>query len=117
MSRYVLLDHPDMGVFTAWGHSKKMMQGRKAQLFLLDLSFLIWIVVAYLAANVVIYLLEGVGAPTWLYYVLSEAVFTAFYVYLTPYMELSYVGFYHMVCPPDLLPASPAPKGFDQMGE
>ena len=117
MSRYVLLDHPDMGVFTAWEHSKKMMQGRKAQLFLLDLSFLIWIVVAYLAANVVIYLLEGVGAPTWLYYVLSEAVFTAFYVYLTPYMELSYVGFYHMVCPPDLLPASPAPKGFDQMGE
>lgn len=117
MSRYVLLDHPDMGVFTAWGHSKKMMQGRKAQLFLLDLSFLIWIVVAYLAANVVIYLLEGVGAPTWLYYVLSEAVFTAFYVYLTPYMELSYVGFYHMVCPPDLLPVSPAPKGFDQMGE
>ena len=80
MSRYVLLDHPDMGVFTAWGHSKKMMQGRKAQLFLLDLSFLIWIVVAYLAANVVIYILEGVNAPTWLYYVLSEAVFTAFYV-------------------------------------
>ena len=38
MSRYVLLDHPDMGVLTAWAHSKRMMQGRKAQLFLLDLS-------------------------------------------------------------------------------
>ena len=39
MSRYVLLDHPDMGVLTAWAHSKRMMQGRKAQLFLLDLLY------------------------------------------------------------------------------
>lgn len=115
MSRYVLLDHPDMGVLTAWAHSKRMMQGRKAQLFLLDLSFLVWMAAAYLAANVAAYLLANIGVPVWLYYVLSEVVFTAFYVYLTPYMELSYVGFYHMVCPPDLLPVSPAPQGFEPL--
>ena len=115
MSRYVLLDHPDMGVLTAWAHSKRMMQGRKTQLFLLDLSFLVWMAAAYLAANVAAYLLASIGVPAWLYYVLSEVVFTAFYVYLTPYMELSYVGFYHMVCPPDLLPVSPAPQGFEPL--
>lgn len=115
MSRYVLLDHPDMGVFTAWNHSKKMMRGRKAQLFLLDVSFFLWIAVAYLALNLAAYALEGTSIPLWLNYVLCEAVFTAFYIYLTPYMELSYVGFYHMVCPPDLLPANPAPKGFDPL--
>lgn len=66
MSRYVLLDHPDMGVLTAWAHSKRMMQGRKAQLFLLDLSFLVWMAAAYLAANVAAYLLASHGVPAWL---------------------------------------------------
>lgn len=112
MSRYVLLDHPEMSAFTAWNHSKKMMQGHKAQLFLLDLIFLLWIILAYLAANLAAFLLEQTGIPLWANYILSEAVFTAFYVYLTPYMELTYVGFYHLVCPTELLPAHREPESF-----
>ena len=104
MSRYVLLDHPEMGIFTAWNHSKRMMQGHKSQLFLVDLSFLLWIVAAYAATNMAYYLLLTAGLPDTVAYLLSEVVFTAFYVYLTPYMELTVVGFYHMICPPELLP-------------
>lgn len=104
MSRYVLLDHPEMGVLTAWNHSKQMMQGHKSQLFLVDLSFLLWIVAAYAATSMAYYLLLSVGLPDTPAYLLSEVVFTAFYVYLTPYMELTVVGFYHMICPPELLP-------------
>ncbi len=115
MSRYVLLDHPDMGVFTAWGHSKKMMQGRKAQLFLVDLSFLLWIVVAYLAANVANYLLEGVAHPTGALCAVRGGVYGVLRLSYSLY-GVEVVGFYHMVCPPELLPVSPAPKGFDQMG-
>lgn len=106
MSRYVLLDHPEMGVFTAWNHSKRMMQGHKSQLFLVDLSFLLWIVAAYVATSMAYYLLLSVGLPDTAAYLLSEVVFTAFYVYLTPYMELTVVGFYHMICPPELLPVN-----------
>lgn len=106
MSRYVLLDHPEMGVFTAWNHSKRMMQGHKSQLFLVDLSFLLWMVAAYLATIMANYLLLTAGLPQMAAYLLSEVVFTAFYVYLTPYMELTVVGFYHMICPAELLPGS-----------
>ena len=105
MSRYVLLDHPEMGVFTAWNHSKRMMRGHKSQLFLVDLSFLPWIIAAYLATTMANYLLLWAGLPDTAAYLLSEVIFTAFYVYLTPYMELTVVGFYHMICPPELLPA------------
>lgn len=104
MSRYVLLDHPEMGVVTAWNHSKQMMRGHKMQLFLVDLSFLLWVAAAYIASNMVLYLLSGAGLSNTPAYLLSEVVFTAFYVYLTPYMELTVVGFYHLICPPQLLP-------------
>lgn len=104
MSRYVLLDHPEMSIFTAWGHSKKMMYGHKSQLFLVDLSFLLWVAAAYVATSAVSYLLLWAGLPQLAAYLLSQVVFTAFYVYLTPYMELTVVGFYHMICPPELLP-------------
>lgn len=105
MSRYVLLDHPDMGVLTAWNHSKQMMQGHKFQLFLVDLSFLLWIAAAYFATNAVQFLMSNAGQSAIVASLLSEVIFTAFYVYLTPYIELTGVGFYHMICPPELLPA------------
>ena len=106
LALYLLLDHPEMGVFTAWNHSKRMMQGHKSQLFLVDLSFLLWMVAAYLATIMANYLLLTAGLPQMAAYLLSEVVFTAFYVYLTPYMELTVVGFYHMICPAELLPGS-----------
>lgn len=111
MSRYVLLDHPEMGVLTAWGHSKRMMKGFKAQLFLLDLSFVGWMFLANFLAYLVDALLEQIGVPLTASQLLAQAVFTAVYVYLTPYMELSYVGFYHMICPAELLPTVSDPDG------
>lgn len=104
MSRYVLLDHPEMGVLTAWNHSKQMMRGHKSQLFLVDLSFLLWIAAAYAASIAVQSLLADTGMTVIVAGLLSEVIFTAFYVYLTPYIELTVVGFYHMICPPELLP-------------
>lgn len=55
------------------------------------------------------YLLLTAGLPQMAAYLLSEVVFTAFYVYLTPYMELTVVGFYHMICPGRAAARQPAP--------
>lgn len=39
---YLLLDHPEMGIMECISESKRMMRGHKAELFILDLSFLGW---------------------------------------------------------------------------
>lgn len=40
---YILCDHPEMGVRDALNLSKKMMRGHKGELFVLRLSFILWI--------------------------------------------------------------------------
>lgn len=42
MSFYILNDNPDMSAEEAIDESMKMMEGYKARLFLLDLSFILW---------------------------------------------------------------------------
>ena len=39
---YIMLDHPDYSALQCIRESKRMMQGRKGELFVLDLSFLGW---------------------------------------------------------------------------
>lgn len=39
---YLLLDHPEMGIFECIRESKRLMRGHKAELFVLDLSFIGW---------------------------------------------------------------------------
>ena len=42
MARYLLIDHPEYSVIQCIKESKRMMAGRKWDLFLLDMSFLGW---------------------------------------------------------------------------
>jgi uncharacterized membrane protein len=39
---YILIDHPEMSVWECIKESKRIMNGKKAELFVLDLSFLGW---------------------------------------------------------------------------
>ena len=48
MATYVLLDHPDYGVMDCIRESKALTQGRKLELFKLDLSFLGWLLLSCL---------------------------------------------------------------------
>ena len=79
---YLLLEHPDRRVMDCIRESKRLMDGRKMELFVLDLSFLGW----------------------WL---LTIIPFTG--VYVIPYMETTYAGYYLAVtgldsrrCPGDM---------------
>lgn len=42
MTTFILLDHPEMGINEAITESRRMMNGYKWKLFVLDLSFILW---------------------------------------------------------------------------
>ncbi len=52
MAYYIKLDHPEYTATQAITESRKLMNGHKADLFLLDLSFLGWIIVGALCFGI-----------------------------------------------------------------
>ena len=67
MAIYILLDHPECSALECIRESKLLMQGHKAELFVLDLSFIGWVILCIIP-------------------------FAALWV--SPYMELTNVWFY-----------------------
>ena len=67
MALYLLLDHPEWSPNRCIGESKRMMAGHKGELFVLDLSFLGW-------------------------YILAMVPFVT--VWVTPYTQLTYAVYY-----------------------
>ncbi len=52
MTYFIMLDHPDWGPFRCMRESRRMMRGRKGNLFLLDLSFLPWYLLCWITMGV-----------------------------------------------------------------
>ena len=75
MTYYIKLDHPEYTASQAIDESRKMMYGNKGKLFLLDLSFIGWAIVAVLCCC-------GIGG-----------------LWLTPYIEASRAHFYEELKP------------------
>lgn len=69
MVPYLLADNPDIGASEALRQSKTLMQGHKGELFVLDLSFIGWSLLAALTC--------GIGT-----------------LWLTPYMEMTFANYY-----------------------
>lgn len=72
MAFYILAENPDMTAREALNESKEIMQGHKMELFVLQLSFILW-------AFAIIFTL-GLAA-----------------IYVEPYMQLTYANFYHNI--------------------
>ena len=45
---YVMIDHPEMGAIDCLRESKRLTNGYKGQLFMLDLSFMLWLILCML---------------------------------------------------------------------
>lgn len=67
MALFLLLDNPEKSALACISESKRMMTGRKAELFVMDLSFIGW-------------------------YILEIIPFVS--IWVTPYTQLSYVIYY-----------------------
>lgn len=52
MTYYIALDNPELGANECIERSMKMMKGHKGKLFLLDLSFIGWILLALLTLGI-----------------------------------------------------------------
>lgn len=68
---YILADNPQMGVLEIIGESKRMMTGNKLKFFLLQLSFIGWVILAFIPF--------GLG-----------------FIVLLPYATAAFVGFYEV---------------------
>jgi len=72
MSFYILAENPNMTAREALNESKEIMKGNKLNLFVLELSFILWILLVVVTF--------GIAA-----------------IYVEPYMQLTYVNFYHNI--------------------
>ena len=80
MSFYIKVDHPEYDWQACMNASKTMMRGHKGELFVLDLSFIGWMIVGSLAL--------GIGT-----------------LWVAPYMERTRANFYACLCAQN--PAAP----------
>ncbi len=91
---YALLDDPEISVLEAFRRSEALMKGRKWELFVLDLSFLGWIILAGAVSNLVGGILPGVVGT-----LAGTAVATACYCFLQPYQSFTYAQWYEAIRP------------------
>ncbi len=83
MTPYILLDRPELSATDAIKESEKMMNGHKMDLFILDLSFIGWILLSMLTCGILV-------------------------LYVEPYMEATRAAFYLELKGPDPEPAAEA---------
>lgn len=105
---YVLLDDPDCPVMEAFTRSKLLMMGRKKELFMLDLSFFGWQVLAELI----------VGLPTTIIGIsmvasnIERVLLIAVNLLLVPYQEFTVAGWYEAIRPREVEQGEPQADPF-----
>ncbi len=97
MAIYLLLEHPEMSVMDCIRESKRLMKGHKWELFVFDLSFIGW--------ALLIGFIDGLGASLGIELFGVIGLGYIGYVFLLPYMELSYSLYYRQL---SAVPASGA---------
>lgn len=93
---YALADQPELGALGAIQRSKELMKGNKGKFFVMELSFLGWIILAAIPTGIV----SGLGtagvipAAGILFTILVNVATLPIYLWLEPYMQLCFAGFY-----------------------
>ena len=93
LSAYALLDDPEISPLEAIRRSKRLMTGHKMELFVTDLSFLGWLILAGIVVSAV-YQLALLFLPMTVADLLSLAVNIAISMFLSAYISLTDAGFY-----------------------
>ncbi|MFR7757841.1 MAG: DUF975 family protein [Christensenellales bacterium] len=89
MAIYLLLEHPEMSVMDCIRESKRLMSGHKWELFVFDLSFIGW--------ALLIGFVDGFGASLGITLLGVSVLGYVGYVFLLPYMDLSYSLYYRQL--------------------
>lgn len=94
MAEYILLDDPDISALEAIRRSKKMMVGRKFELFIVDLSFIGWQILCTFVVSIVSGVFGALSIPSVIVTILTLIADTAISMYLTAYIKMTEAGFY-----------------------
>ena len=104
MTHYILVENPELSALDAISHSDSLMTGHKGKLFLLDLSFFGWYLLAtvlfavWLFAIIFSLYLDHFGL-TLLVIVLGALGLTVGEIYLHAYFEAARTAFYRELSP------------------
>lgn len=117
MTFFILRDKPELGVFQAITESRRMMDGRKKNLFLLILSFLPWVIIPFALMIIgLIAIAVGVGGNDpvlQLTGIISSLIgsLTLFgiSIYLSPYFATTMAAFYNSLASIDTSEAESMP--------
>lgn len=115
LASLALADDPSLGALGAIKRSQTMMRGHKCAYFMLNLSFLGWSILCSLLSALISGLTAGglLTLPLGLDSVLAAVAGLPMYLWLQPYMQLCYAGFYDALrcSQPEIPPLNEFPEG------
>ena len=105
MTFFILRDRPELNVFQAITESRRMMNGRKKNLFVLILSFLPWVIIPFvliviglvaifLSASDPILTIVGIASL-----IIGLIASFGIFIYLSPYFSTTIAAFYDSMVP------------------
>lgn len=115
MAEYCLLDDPDISALEAIRRSKKLMRGRKFDLFATDMSFIGWIALESLVYELIAAPVRLLTGSSVLASLLGLAAQTVIAMFVVAYQNLTYAGFYLFVLGNQAPPVQNT-SGFDPNG-
>lgn len=95
MADYILYNHPEMGVMEVLRESKKRMYGHRMGLFVLELSFIGWSLLASLPAMAAAFAIES--ASFWTIYGIGTFVSLIAGLFVQTYMHVSFIAYFRNV--------------------
>ena len=95
MADYILYNHPEMGVMEVLRESKKRMYGHRMGLFVLELSFIGWSLLASLPAMAAAFAINS--ASFWTIYGVGTFVSLIAGIFVQTYMHVSFMAYFRNV--------------------
>ena len=94
-SFYVMVDHPEYSISQCVEESKMRMKGNKSKYFVLNLSFIGWVLLCSIPSGIVGAIFRFSG-NTSIYFILALLAMTP-YIWLGVYVSLTQVAFYEIL--------------------
>ena len=94
MAEYILIDDPDISALEAIRRSKRMMVGRKFELWFIDLTFIGWQILCTVIVNLVSFGGTSLYLPDAVVTILILIADTAVSMFLTAYINLTVASYY-----------------------
>ena len=96
LATLALADQPDLGAMGAIQYGKNLIRGHKGQYVLFSLSFFGWALLCSLPNGIFtgVYTVSPMALPSWSVGLIDLVLMLPYYLWLTPYMQTSFAGFY-----------------------